>query len=108
MKTITFEDGYTVTVDRHVVTFSHGGKERLGHVTHWKPVPENSAAAAFLEKQGKDIADYLLSEPTSRWIVVRAGNGVREAIQESLEDLKRIESERSKAETHFRRGTPSK
>ena len=108
VKTITFEDGYTVTIDRHLVRFMHEGKERFAHVTHWKPVTADSAPAAFLEKQGKDIADYLFAAPTSEWQIVRAGNGVREAIQEALEDFHLREAESKRAHVLFQRDRSSK
>ena len=109
VKTITFEDGYTVTIDRHLVRVMHEGKEKdFAHVTHWRPVPGNSAPAAFLEKQGKDIADYLFAAPTSKWQIVRAGNGVREAIQESLDDFLVREAESNRVHVLFQRTRSSK
>lgn len=109
VKTITFDDGYTVTIDRHLVRVMHEGKEKdFAHVTHWRPVPGNSAAAAFLEKQGKDIADYLFAAPTSKWQIIRAGNGVREAIQEALEDFHVREAESNRAHVLFQRDRSSK
>ena len=92
-----------MTIDRHVVRFVHGGKEQFAHVAHWKPVPEDSAAATFLEKNGKDISDYLFCEPTAKWMVVRAGNGVREAIQEALEEYRVREEELNREHALFQR-----
>lgn len=103
VKTITFDDGYTVTIDRHLVRVMHEGKEGFAHVTHWEPVTADSAPAAFLEQQGKDIADYLFAAPTSKWQVVRAGNGVREAIHEALEDFRVQEAESNRVHTLFQR-----
>lgn len=42
----------------------------------------DSAAAAILEKKWGDNTDYLFCDPTSKWMAIRAGNEVREAIQE--------------------------
>lgn len=108
MKTITFDDGYTVTIDRHIVRFVHGGKEQFAHVAHWKPVPKDSAAATFLEKNGKDIADYLFSEPTAKWMVIRAGNGVREAIQEALDEYRVLEAKLNREDVPVQRTRSSK
>jgi len=84
--TIKFEDGYTVTISpTYQVSYSHKGKSNGCHVSYWKEVPVDSEGADYIRKNGLKIGDYLWSNPT-REMVMRAGNGVREAVAAAAQE----------------------
>jgi hypothetical protein len=100
-QTIKFEDGYTVTLDeRACVTINHNGKSNCAHSTHWTGVPADSKAAEHLLKNGKNLADYLWCKPSTQEQILRAGNGVREAVQAAAVESNRLaqEEERTREE----------
>ena len=94
MKTITFPDSYTVEInDRGLVTIRHGGKTASAHCTHFKSVPAGSQAEKILTTAGKSLDDYLFANPAGE-MILRATNGVREAVAEAVEESNRIAAER--------------
>lgn len=104
MKTITFDDGYTVTITENFsVTWTHQGKEQGGvHASHFRPVPETGKAADFLRKNGKSLADYLFAASNFANYLLRATNGVREAVAEATETAKVLAEARTAQQKEMR------
>lgn len=83
-QTITFPDGYKVTITEERVTVTLNGKSQWDKSLYFRPLPESEAAiCAAIRKQGNDPANYLWNGSTMKPMVVRAGEGVAEAIAEA-------------------------
>lgn len=93
---IDFSDGYSVSITGEIVIITAAsGKSARMNASHFKPIPSGHRAEAHLIKSGKTPADYLLADPCGDGgQIVRAGNGVREAIAECVAEIKAAKAAR--------------
>lgn len=98
--TITFPDGYKVTITEERVTITHNGRSQWDKSIYFRPITDQSFAAK-LRAKNIDPAAYLWNGSELKPVLVRTGEGVAEAITEATA-AERAEREAAETERKVR------